>query len=345
MFEKAIINPKNTFVMGCDFRVPALHGLIDMEYVNGLRMSPSYNEESFATEYLSLWRGGSDESWFSYDKLQKYRKIKNPETHARSRADLEQFYLLSIDVGRLHDQTVCCVFRVNVNGEGKFYATLVNIYVLGKDSQKKSFYQQAIDIKTIIHDFNPREVVMDINGIGYGLAEEMTRSQLGADGTIYPPYGFFNDDDLKKIQPKEAAPIFYGIKASGSLKAKIQSNTYTRLNSGMVRFLVKEQEAKSALLATAKGQKMTLEERKLRLIPHEMTTLLFNEMSNLRLKRSGANLDIVLEPINTRYPDDKYTAMSYGLWRIKELEDERSKRRKRSSIVSNRKLTFFTGGR
>ena len=173
----------------------------------------------------------------------------------------------------------------------------------------------------------------------------MTRAQLSADGTIYPPYGFFNDDDLKKIQPKDAAIIFYGIKASGSLKAKIQSNTYTRLNSGMVRFLVKEQEAKSALLATAKGQKMTLEERKQRLIPHEMTTLLFNEMSNLRLKRTGANLDIVLEPINTRYPDDKYTAMSYGLWRIKELEDERSKRRKRSSIVSNRKLTFFTGGR
>jgi hypothetical protein len=37
-----------------------------------------------------------------------------------------------------------------------------------------------------------------------GLGDEMIRSQIGADGTEYPPLGFFNNDDYKKIQPKDA---------------------------------------------------------------------------------------------------------------------------------------------
>ena len=111
-----IITPRSAFVWGCDYRVPMIHHLLEKDFIEKLKMSPSYNEESFAREYLSLWSGSSDESWFNYDKLQKYRKIKNPETHAFHRADSKQFYLLSVDVGRISDQTVCCVFRVNIVG-------------------------------------------------------------------------------------------------------------------------------------------------------------------------------------------------------------------------------------
>ena len=114
VFEDSIIHPESSFCMGCDYRVPVLHGLLDRTYINKLKTSPSYNAESFAREYLSIWSGGSDESWFNFDKLQKYRKIKNPEVSAFNRRDTNQFYLLSVDVGRLSDQTVCCVFRVNV---------------------------------------------------------------------------------------------------------------------------------------------------------------------------------------------------------------------------------------
>jgi len=55
------------------------------------------------------------------------------------------------------------------------------------------------------------------------------------------------------VQPKDALCILYGIKANGPLNSKIHGNAYTRLNSGMVRFLIKEQEAKSALLSTKLG--------------------------------------------------------------------------------------------
>ena len=343
-FIDSIIHPKSTFVFGCDYRVPVLHGLLDKTYINKLKTSSSFKEESFAREYASLWSGSSEEAWFNFDKLAKYRKIKNPETSAKFRANSNQFYLLSVDVGRLNDQTVCCVFRVNVSSEGKYFATLVNLYVLGRQAETKTFNRQAIDLKRIIKKFNPLEVVIDTNGLGIGFADEMIREQVDEFGNIYEPLGFKNDEDFLKVQPKDAMCILYGIKANGPLNSKIHGNAYTRINGGLVRFLIKEQEAKNALLSTKVGQKMTVKQRVQRLMPHEMTTKLFEEMANLRLRRTGVSLDIVLEQINPRYPKDKYSAFAYGLWRIKELEEEQNKRRRRRGMFDKRQLVFCTGG-
>ena len=292
---------------------------------------------------LSLWSGSSEESWFNYDKMTKYRKIKNPELRAINRHNSNEFYLLSVDVGRISDQTVVCVFRVNII-QDKYYATLVNIVVLGRTPETKPFSVQATDLKCLIRDYNPREVVIDTNGLGVGLADEMIRVHYDELGNLLPAYGFTNDDVYKKIQPKDAICILYGIKANGPLNSKIHGNAYSRISSGNCRFLIKEQEAKSALLSTKVGQKMTVEQRVKRLLPHEMTTKLFEEMANLRLKRTGASMDIVLEQINPRFPKDKYSAFAYGMWRIKEMEEEYFKKKRRRNAMGNRKLVFFSGG-
>jgi hypothetical protein len=174
----------------------------------------------------------------------------------------------------------------------------------------------------------------------------MIRSQTDEFGNFYPAYGFMNDDEYRKTQPGDAPKILYGIKANGPLKQKIHGNTFQRLSAGSVRFLIKEQEAKNALLSTKVGQQMSVEKRVKRLMPHEMTTKLFEEMDNLRLKNTCSTTDIVLEQINTRFPDDKYMSFAYGLWRIKELEEAYIQRQRRRGLSGKtRRLTFFTGGR
>ena len=84
-FENAIIDPSSSFVFGCDYRVPVLHGLLDKSYINKLKMSPSYNEESFAREltdiahlkFLKLLGGA--ESHLCYNTIQqnKCERLKN----------------------------------------------------------------------------------------------------------------------------------------------------------------------------------------------------------------------------------------------------------------------------
>ena len=97
VFENSIINPDTSFSFGCDYRVPMMHGLIDKKFVNNLKMDPSFNEASFAKEYLSIWDGASEDSWFNFTKLEQHRKIKNPEFHEKNRAGSNQFYFISVN--------------------------------------------------------------------------------------------------------------------------------------------------------------------------------------------------------------------------------------------------------
>ena len=54
LFVQSIVSPKTTFVWGCDYRVPMLHGLLNKTFVEELKISPTYKEDSFAREYLSI---------------------------------------------------------------------------------------------------------------------------------------------------------------------------------------------------------------------------------------------------------------------------------------------------
>ena len=162
---QAIIDPKRAFVMGIDYRIPAQHGLVDKKHVEKLRMSSAYNEMTFAAEFCGTWVGGSEESWFDFEKLSKYRIKKNPEFSQKFRDQKNCFYFISADVGRISDSTVACIFRVNIKND-KYYSTLVNIEVLGKQAETKTFTQQAIDLKLLIERYNPREVLIDCNGLG-----------------------------------------------------------------------------------------------------------------------------------------------------------------------------------
>lgn len=242
---------------------------------------------------------------------------------------------------RISDQTVVCVFKVSEKNN-TFYSSLVYIEVLGRTPETKLFTKQAIDLKRLIKKFSPREVVVDINGLGVGIGDELIKTQVDEYGELYPAYGFINDETYRKVQPKDAPQILFGIKANAQLNSQIHGNAYSRTNSGKVRFLVREQEAKAALLATKRGQKMTLAERTQFLMPYEMTTSLFNEILNLRLKHTGNINDIALERINSRFPKDKYSAFSYGLWRIKELEEAHYKFLNRST--KKKQLIYFSGG-
>lgn len=232
------------------------------------------------------------------------------------------------------------VFKVHRH-ENILRSKIVNIYILGKVSSEKHFEQQALDLKKVIERFKPKEVVIDGNGLGVGLIDFMTRPTLDLlTGKVYPPYGVFNDKEYEKTQPYNCEKIIYCLKANGTTTNLIHGNCYTRINSGLVKFLIKESEAKNKLLSTKIGQKMKIEKRVERIMPHEMTTKLFDEMTNLRLKPTGNTADINLEMINKRYTKDKFSSLEYGLWRIKELEEEINKKWRRAG--KQRTLMFYS---
>ena len=113
------------------------------------------------TEYMSIWSGSSSESWIDSDRLAKYRRLLKAERKAEFRkVSPDQFYTISVDVGRYDANTVICVFKI-LPQDLWFKKCLVNIEVM----HDAKFSEQAIRIKQLNDLFQPREIVIDGNGL------------------------------------------------------------------------------------------------------------------------------------------------------------------------------------
>lgn len=161
---------------------------------------------------------------------------------------------------------------------------------------------------------------------------------------ILPPYGFTNREEYLSLQPRGCEKILYGIKANGQLNSDMHSTLYSKIYSGDLNFLISEQDAKIKLMSTKAGQKMKPEQRVARLMPHELTSILINEIMNLRVKPTGVSNQIAVEQINSRMLKDKFSALEMGVYYISELENAQNARRRNRGLGKKRKLTFFKKG-
>ena len=110
--------------------------------------------------------------------------------------------------------------------------------------------------------------------------------------------------------------------------------------------LASEQIVKNKLLATKQGQRMSLYDRRVFLMPYEMTSRLMDELNNLRLKPTGSTNDLKVEQISRSTPKDRVSSLQYGLWRVKYYEDQAIRKKKRKGNGGN-SYAFFSpkGGR
>lgn len=123
----------------------------------------------------------------------------------------------------------------------------------------------------------------------------------------------------------------------------MHSSLYSKIYSGCVNFLISEKKAKDKLMATKVGKRMKPEDRIKRLLPHEMTSILINEIMNLKIKPTGIENKIAVEPINKRMTKDKFSALEMGVWRMVEIENEEIAHKRNRGL--SRQLTFYRTGR
>lgn len=166
-------------------------------------------------------------------------------------------------------------------------------------------------------------------------------------GEQFPPYYAFNNEHHlppeKKSESDEPLPefnaIIYDIKAGASNDDIIHSNFFSQINNGSVSFLANERIVKDKLLQTEKGKKMSLYDRRVYLLPYEMTSRLMDELNNLKLKPTGVQNQFKVERISKSIEKDRFSSLEYSLYRVKYYEDKAMKRAKKKNM---KQYTFFS---
>ena len=325
-----IVQPEKSMIMGGTYRIPILMKLLDKNFIKDLKMDGTFNESSFDREYESKWSGTVDDAFFSSEVFDKNRILNQPEYEASGRASKAAYYVLSADVGRKGCDTVVCVFKVTPQPQGSSIKSLVNIYTL----TDAHFEDQAIKLKSLYYKYNARRLVLDANGLGIGLVDFMVKPQVNPDTLeVMPDFGVYGGtqedavQEYKKYRTNNTEEnALYLIKAGAPINTEAHTIARSNLSSGKVKFLIDERVAKQKLLNTKVGQNMKPEERANYLKPFTLTSILKEEMMNLREENEGVN--IILKQANRGIRKDKFSAFEYGLYYIKQEEESKKKRKK-----------------
>lgn len=328
---QSVIEPDRVMIMGGTYETPVTEGLLDEDFVDQLKLQGTFKEESFDREYRSLWSGDAENAFYSSEKFDKHRVLLQPEYEYSGRSSKNAYYVLGVDVGRIGCTTEVCVFKVTPQPQGTSLKSLVHIYTY----EAEHFEDQAIHIKKLYYKYKARVISIDANGLGIGLVDFMVKSQIDPEsGDSLPPFGVeggTSEDAVEPYKKIKGADVeenaLYLIKANAPINTEAYSYAQTQLSSGKIKFLIDESMAKTKLMSTKVGQNMDSDKRNEFLKPFTLTSILREQMLNLVEKNSGVN--IILEQSSKSIKKDKFSAFIYGLYYIKQEEDNKRKRRKR----------------
>ena len=332
LLVQSIINEDEVMIMGGTYETPVKEGLLNEDFVDQLKLSGTFNEDSFDRQYRSIWSGDAENAFFSGDKFDKHRTLLQPEYEYSGRSSKSAYYVIGVDVGRIKCTTEACVFKVTPQPQGASLKSLVNIYTY----EAEDFEEQSINLKKLYYKYKARILSIDANGLGIGLVDFMTKAQIDPQtGDQLPPFGVQGGtaqdtiDLYKKVRgPGVEEGALYLVKANVPINTQAYTYVKTQLSSGHIKMLIDESQARAKLMSTKVGQNMSPDQRSDYLKPFVLTDALKAQMLNLVEENEGVN--IILKQSSRGIGKDKVSAYTYGLYYIKQEEDKKRKRRKHS---------------
>lgn len=302
-------NLSGDMVIGADWKLCCWYGRgsIKPQILQKMRtMSPV----SFAQNYGGQWTGSSSGALVNINKLMECRTLTTPELRSKNNNDE---YYMGVDVARsqnsANNQSSIVVGKVK-RGNKNNRVTKIEIVNIINIPNVLNFTTQAIIVKKTKLAFNAKMVVVDGNGLGAGLIDELlketydpiTNESLGCWNTI---------NTTNEPETDDAELCLYDLKSTGN-QSKIVTTFIDFINSKRLRFL----ENKPVSIFDEDSDYAYQSE----ILPFLQTNLLMEEISNLKVKHMP-NGGLSVSKVVSRLDKDRYSALAYMIWYINEYEN------------------------
>lgn len=264
---------------------------------------------AFDMNYGGNWVGSSTGALVNINRLMNCRTLTAPEIKAGNNDDE---YYLGVDVARSqrksNNQSSIAVGKVIRNSDGKIEnIELVNLIHM---SNTLSFSTQAIMVKRVRKRYNAKKVVVDGNGLGSGLIDELLKTHFDPiTKEIYSAWNTMNTTAEPETQ--KADECLYDLKAQ-SCQTQVISNFIDVIDSGMFRFLESRNGGDDYSIKTD-------EDLNSKVMPYVQEELFFQEVGNLKLVQNGKNLSV--EKVVSKFDKDRFSATAYLLYFIIKIEE------------------------
>ena len=300
---KNMIELKGEIILGSDWKLGCWNGRgSNRNQIE--KKKKRMSAVAFAQNYESKWVGSVENSLVDIQALMKIRNLSEPVFTPKDGVE----YFLGVDVARsqntANNQSSISVIEVERYATGRVKsANLVNLVNV---SNALNFKTQALEVKRVKKQYNAKAVVLDSNGLGKGLYDEMMQSQYDpATGETHIAYNSINTDDMPDDRQYETC--LYALTSQG-INVSVIVNFIDYVDGGKLRILEKRQYSDYDI-----NDKKHYETK---ILPFVQTDFLLEEIVNLQFI-DGKKLKQVVRKVNK----DRYSSLAYVLWYIKNFED------------------------
>ncbi|WP_207714768.1 MULTISPECIES: hypothetical protein [unclassified Paenibacillus] len=308
-------NLKGKIVLGASWELPCHYGRGETRaQILAKKDDPTTSAISFAQNYESRWCGVSDGAIVNINKLMELRTIKQATINPKRNRE----YFIGADIARSqsnnNNKSAFVVMEVerNLNGTIKT-ATVCNIFVPPNGT---NFNEQAMFIKRLDRHYGGNVTVVDANGIGQGVVEELMKETL--DPLMNDPYDSWDTINTDESPQNSIAPQkIYSLKAQG-IQTDIITNFIDFVESGRLKLLIPEK----MLELTNKPKNSKDKDLEINQIKaaHFQSDQLIDQVANLKLvQKQGGKLGV--EQVVKKTEKDIWAALAYVLYYLKNFED------------------------
>lgn len=297
-------------VLGSNWQLPCWYGRGSSKS-QILQKKKKSSVVAFAQNYEQEWVGCSDGALVNINRLMNCRCLT--VANNASLNDNEEYYI-GVDVARSqktsNNQSSAVVGRVIRNSD-KSRIISIDIVNIIKIPNILNFTAQAVRVKQIQKRYKAKMVIVDGNGLGSGLVDELLKESIDPiTGENLGCWDTINDDNTPEIpySPK----IVYNLKAQ-SCQNEVVTTFIDMVDSGKLKLLEKRIDS------DFDDEEWDEFDDKVR--PFAETDAFIEEAANLKLKHLS-NGGVTIEKVVKKIDKDRVSAMIYMLWYVNKFVKE-----------------------
>lgn len=339
-FKVMIDDKRRQFLCGFPYQLSIQEGLLDAEAVADEMSESDFSEVKWSMEMEAMFYGSGEDAFFDFSSISKNRRIKYPmlpEKLANKLSNASQvkitpksngeLRILSADIALMsskkhnNDATAIFINQMNTTKIGRYVSNIV--YADTYEGLRTN--EQALVIRKLYEEYDCDYIVLDTNGIGLGVFDELAHDIVDTDtGEIYPALSCCNDKIMAdRCTVPGAEKVIYSVKATAQFNSDCAFLLREAFKSGRIRLMANEYDAEE-YLAEIKGYASLSPSEKLQIkLPYIHTTLLIDELTKLQHETSGGKVKIY-EKSGMR--KDRYSSLSYNYYVAIQLENKMSKK-------------------
>lgn len=337
---KSMLDPtRKNFVCGLPYQLPISEGLIDAETVQEEMLESDFNEIKFAMEYEAVFWGSAEDAFFDFNSVSKNRHIKYPmlpnNLSALVKSDpclriqpkvAGEKRIISADIALMasgkhkNDASAIHITQLMPTKAGRYCVNLV--YTEANEGYRTE--KEALRIRRLYEEYDCDYIVLDTKNVGLSIYDILSSDMSDPDtGEIYPALSCCNNAEMAaRCTSRNAPKVIWAIMGSSRFNSDCALMLREGFKAGRLRLLENEYDGEKELSSLKAFKSLSQQDQMLLTLPYINTTLLINELVNLKHEEVGGLVKIS-EKSGMR--KDRYSSLSYNYYVAMQLEKDMRK--------------------